>query len=187
MLGDYMKLCFATSNKDKIGEFRDFLLPRGIEVEGIDLDIPEIRDGDPAKIAVEKARYASEKTGKTVLAEDSGLFVDALKGFPGVYSAYAYKTIGLKGILKLMEDEEDRRAKFISAVALAEPGKEPKVFVGEEHGTLTRELRGTKGFGYDPILIPDGYEKTHAEDIEIKRKESHRVRALTKLVGFLGK
>ncbi|MCK4555843.1 MAG: non-canonical purine NTP pyrophosphatase, partial [Candidatus Aenigmarchaeota archaeon] len=64
---------------------------------------------------------------------------------------------------------------------------EPKVFVGEEKGTISSDIRGTDGFGYDPIFIPEGYDKTHAEDIEIKRKVSHRVSALEKLVGFFGK
>ena len=182
-----MKLYFATSNKHKIEEFRDFLGSRNIEVEPIDMEIPEIRHTDVAEVAIEKARYAAEKTGKSVIVEDSGLYIDALKGFPGAYSAFALKTIGLKGILNLMRVEEHRSAKFVSAIAIAEPGAEPKVFVGEEKGTLTREIQGTEGFGYDPIFIPDGYRKTHAEDIEIKRKVSHRVSALLKMVEFFEK
>ncbi len=182
-----MKLYFATSNKHKIEEFREFLGPRSIEVEPIDMELPEIRHTDVSEVALEKAKYATEKTGKAVIVEDSGLYIDALKGFPGAYSAFAWKTIGLKGILSLMRNEENRSAKFVSAIAIAEPGAEPKVFVGEEQGTLTREIRGTSGFGYDPIFIPEGYDKTHAEDIEIKRKVSHRVSALEKLVGFFGK
>ena len=182
-----MKLFFATSNKHKIEEFREFLAGHGIEVEPVDIEIPEIRHTDVSEVALEKARYAAEKTEKSVIVEDSGLYIDALNGFPGAYSAFTLKTIGLKGILNLMVAEEHRSAKFVSAIAIAEPGKEPKVFVGEEKGTLSSGIRGSAGFGYDPIFIPDGYSKTHAEDIEIKRKVSHRVSALEKLVGFLGK
>lgn len=182
-----MKLYFATSNKHKIEEFREFLEPRDIVIEPIDMEIPEIRHKDVSKVALEKAKYAAEKTGKAVLVEDSGLYIDALKGFPGAYSAFAFKTIGLRGILNLMRDEEHRSAKFVSAIAIAEPGKEPKVFLGEEKGTLSAGIRGSAGFGYDPIFIPEGRDKTHAEDIEMKHKVSHRVRALRKMVGFFGK
>ncbi len=182
-----MKLYFATSNKHKIEEFREFLGSRKIEIEPIDMEIPEIRHTDVSKVALEKAKYAAEKTGKAVIVEDSGLYIDALKGFPGAYSAFAWKTVGLKGILNLMRDEENRSAKFVSAIAIAEPCKEPKVFVGEEKGTLSSGIRGKDGFGYDPIFISEGYSKTHAEDIETKRKVSHRVSALRKMVEFFGK
>src|SRR5512137_1928990 len=87
-----------------------------------------------------------------VIIEDAGLFIDGLKGFPGVYSAYVQKTIGNSGILKLMEGMDNRQASFKSVVGYAEPGMEPVVFKGEVKGNIGFEARGTKGFGYDPIF-----------------------------------
>src|SRR5512136_27508 len=87
-----------------------------------------------------------------VIIEDAGLFIDNLKGFPGVYSAYVQKTIGNNGILKLMEGVEDRRAYFKSVVAYAEPRLEPRFFSGVVDGRIGFEARGTRGFGYDPIF-----------------------------------
>lgn len=120
-----------------------------------------------------------------LVSEDDGLFIRALNGFPGPYSEFVYRTIGLKGILKLMEGVVNRDAYFRSVVGLC-MGNEVHLFVGEVHGTISHEPRGSGGFGYDPIFIPEGKELTFAEmGIGEKSKISHRALAFTRLAQFL--
>jgi XTP/dITP diphosphohydrolase len=119
-----------------------------------------------------------------VIIEDAGLFVDGLKGFPGVYSAYIQKTIGNSGILRLMEGMDNRRAAFKSVVGYAEPGIEPVVFRGELKGDIGFEPRGTGGFGYDPIFYVNG--KSLAEmSLEEKNRISHRAGSMKALKQWL--
>lgn len=125
-----------------------------------------------------------EINGDNFFIEDSGLFVEALNGFPGVYSAYVFKTLGYKGLLKLMEGEENRRAYFESVVGLSFKG-EVKIFRGRVYGTIAEKPQGDKGFGYDPIFIPDGYNLTFAQSPEIKNRVSHRKRALEQMLAYL--
>ncbi len=133
----------------------------------------------------EVVREALEEIpGDNFFIEDAGLFVDALSGFPGVYSAYVFKTLGNAGILKLLRGEENRRARFRSVVGL-KLGGEVKLFTGEVLGSIAEEARGEAGFGYDPIFIPEGSTKTFAEDPELKQRVSHRRRALEKLAAYL--
>jgi len=120
-----------------------------------------------------------------VIIEDAGLFVDGLKGFPGVYSAYVQKTIGNPGILKLMEGVEGRSAYFASVVGYAEPGMEPVTFRGEMRGTIGFDARGTMGFGYDPIFYLG--DKSLAQiGIEEKNKVSHRGQSMRALKEWIG-
>jgi XTP/dITP diphosphohydrolase len=111
-----------------------------------------------------------------------------LENFPGVYSRYVYDTIGLQGVLKQMESIVDRVTRFKCVLGLMfEDGSKHK-FVGECKGNLIHEMRGTGGFGYDPIFIPDGYTKTFSElSPEEKNEVSHRGRAMHKLIDFLSK
>ncbi len=125
-----------------------------------------------------------EMEGDRIFIEDSGLFVEALRGFPGVYSAYVSKTIGYKGILRLMKGEENRKAYFKSVVCLKLKG-EIKIFRGKVEGRIAEKARGRGGFGYDPIFIPEGSDKTFAEAPEIKNRASHRKRALEGMKDFL--
>ncbi|MEO2241314.1 MAG: XTP/dITP diphosphatase [Euryarchaeota archaeon] len=176
-----MRILVATGNRAKFREMRDVLREHGIEAERVDVDYPELQSDSPEEIAAYGARYCAESLGKPVIVEDSGLFVDALNGFPGPYSAYVYETIGNEGILRLLEGEEDRSARFISVIGYCEPGGEPVTFTGEVRGRIAEEPRGEEGFGYDPIFIPEGREKTFAElGVEEKCKMSHRARALEK-------
>lgn len=170
------KICFVTTNAGKIREaallFRDY-----IDVEQINMSYPELQDDDLSKIAAYGAKYCAEQLNKPVIVEDSGLFVDALKGFPGPYSAYVQRTLGNKGVLKLMEGEKNRRAEFRSVVGYCAPGEEPTTFTGIWWGELLTEEVGTGGFGYDPIFsyrrFPVGEMTT-----EQKNEVSHRTRAL---------
>ncbi len=172
-------LYFATTNKGKLREVAEIVKP--IKVRQLRLEIPEIRSDDIAKIAEAKAKYAAKATGHAVIAEDSGLFVDVLNGFPGVYSAYAWGKIGNGGILRLMEGVKGRSARFISAVAYSTKSSKPLCFVGILNGKIAGTIRGKHGFGYDPIFIPNGFTRTNGElGLEIKNKISHRKKALEK-------
>ena len=130
----------------------------------------------------------AKKIQTPFIIDDAGIFVEALENFPGVYSRYVYDTIGLQGVLKQMESIDDRVTRFKCVIGLMlEDGSKHK-FVGECKGNLIHEMRGTGGFGYDPIFIPDGHNKTFSElSPEEKNDVSHRGRAMHKLVDFLSK
>ncbi len=170
-----MKLLFATGNEHKVREAREILGP-GVEVEQLKIDYPELQADDLETVAREGAQWVFDEVGKHVFVEDSGLFVDALNGFPGPYSAYVYGTLENEGILKLLEGVRERGASFRSVVAYCD-GAEVSVHVGEVRGTISEERRGTEGFGYDPIFSPDG-DRTFAEAPGMKNEVSHRRRAL---------
>ncbi len=125
-----------------------------------------------------------EIEGDNFFIEDSGLFVEALNGFPGVYSAYVFRTLGYEGLLKLMEGEQNREAYFESVVGLRFRG-EVKIFRGRVYGRIAEEPKGDKGFGYDPVFIPEGYSLTFAQSPEIKNRVSHRKRALEQMHAYL--
>jgi len=108
-----------------------------------------------------------------------------LGGFPGTYSAYVFGTLGCEGILRLIEGQEDRSARFISSIAYVEPDSEVRVFTGIVSGSISHEMRGSGGFGYDPIFVPDGHDRTFAELGDEKNQLSHRYLALRKFGDFL--
>ncbi len=130
------------------------------------------------------AKPEEQKGGHTdarLRKEDAGFFVEALNGFPGPYSSYVYEKIGSEGILKLLNGEDNRAAEFRSAVAYGEPQESIKIFMNKIRGTVTFEKKGTKGFGFDPIFIPNNETRTFAEmSIEEKSDRSHRAGALNK-------
>jgi len=113
------------------------------------------------------------------MIDDSGLFVDALKGFPGVYSSYVFKTVGCDGILSLMRGVEDRRARFECCIGFMAPGGEPFIAKAVAEGTISQEKMGAGGFGYDPVFIPQGYTRSYAQiDLPEKNRISHRGKAM---------
>lgn len=123
---------------------------------------------------------------KPLVLEDSGLYINALKGFPGPYSSYVFKKIGNEGILKLMRSVKDRTAKFVCVVAFAHPKYGIRLFKGEVKGKISLEVRGSKGFGFDPIFIPEGSNKTFGEmDINEKNMFSHRSKAFKQFFQWL--
>ncbi len=175
-----LKLYFRTSNKHKYLEAKEILSKYNIEVEWINKKYLEVQAESLEEVVLEALKNVENNT----FIEDAGLFIDALNGFPGVYSSYVFKKIGNEGILKLMENEKNRRAKFISIVGL-KINDECKIFKGVVEGVIAEGIRGKGGFGYDPIFIPLGYTKTFAEDTKIKNEVSHRRRALEELARFL--
>lgn len=170
-----MRLTIVTSNAHKAKEVAAFFEGM-IDVTHIALDIPEHRSDDVGKIAKGKAMYAYKQLNTPLIVDDTGFSIDALKGFPGPYAAYVLHTIGNTGILKLMEGNVNRNARFTTAIAFADE-REIAVFSGTIHGRITYHPRGCGGFGYDPIFEVE--ERTLAElPLEGKNAISHRARAL---------
>ncbi|MCD1296354.1 non-canonical purine NTP pyrophosphatase, RdgB/HAM1 family [Methanocella sp. CWC-04] len=170
------KLYFVTTNAGKFRE-AEHLFKENFDVEQVNMPYPELQDNDLGKIAAYGAKYCAEELKKPVMVEDSGLFIDALNGFPGPYSSYVQKTVGNKGILKLMEGVENRKAQYRSYLGYCEPGGEPVTFEGIWHVDVSFEEEGTMGFGYDPIT---NYRKYPIGEMEVEQKNevSHRRRAL---------
>lgn len=181
-----VRLTFVTGNKGKLHEATEALKPLGIDVVGSDLKPVEIQAESLHEISRAKCEVLVGRLDPPFIVDDGGLFVAALNGFPGVFSAHALKTLGVPGILKLMEGVEDRRARFEAVVSLYD-GREVRSFHGRCDGTLTREPRAAgHGFGFDPIFVPEGQARTFAElPAEYKNRFSHRGRALAGLVELL--
>ena len=188
-----MKLVFATHNKNKLEEVRK-LIPESIELLSLDdigchEDIAETAETIEGN-ALLKARYVLEHYNTPCFADDSGLEVSALDGAPGVYSArYAGPQRNANDnnnkLLAALESEKDRSARFKTVIALVRQ-REEILFEGICNGEIIRDPRGEKGFGYDPIFLPDGYDQTFAEmSMEQKGAISHRGLAISKLVKFL--
>ncbi|KXA92530.1 hypothetical protein AKJ65_07440 [candidate division MSBL1 archaeon SCGC-AAA259E19] len=179
-----MSLVFATSNKNKFEEARKIAEGHDLELEHRDVPYVEIQADDVVDVVKPSAQQATELLDSPCFVEDAGLFIEVLNGFPGPYSAYVYKTLQNRGILRLMEGKENRRAEFVSAVGYCEPGYEPRIFKGKVRGTITKESRGSGGFGFDPIFMPDlGEGGTFAEmSTEMKDALSHRGESIEKLV-----
>ncbi len=176
---------FATGNIHKFNEARTVLAKYGLAAGMLRAKAVEIQSDSLTEIASASAADAYQRCHLPLIVEDAGLFVDALKGFPGPYAAYVYKTIGNRGLLKLMENLKDRKATFRSAIAYcdSETGK-ITCFTGETQGEITIKQRMTdskSAFGFDPIFQPNGSSKTFAE-ITLKEKNavSHRAQAVSK-------
>jgi len=166
----------VTNNPHKAEEIAGFF-GGTIEVEHVPLEIPEYRDDEIGPIAREKARYAHGILRRPLIVDDTGFAVRALSGFPGPYAAYVYRTLGNRGILRLLEGSDDRSARFVTVIAFADDHG-IRLFEGRLDGTITTSPRGEKGFGYDPIFEIGG--QTLAEmPLEMKNRLSHRSRALS--------
>jgi XTP/dITP diphosphohydrolase len=179
---------FITSNKGKLQEAQAALGPLGYEVRQNNIGYPEPQADTLDEVALFGMEHVKTKIKGAFILEDAGLFIDPLGGFPGVYSAYVLKTLGNPGILKLLGDRKDRGAVFRSCFGYYDPKKGPQLAKGECKGTISMKMRGKGGFGYDPLFIPDGEERTFAEiPIEEKNKIGHRGRSMKVLVELLRK
>lgn len=189
-----MKLVFATNNSHKLSEIRAIL---GQEMEILSLsdigchdDIPETADTLQGNALI-KARWVKERYGYDCFADDTGLEVTALGGGPGVHTArYAYPDrhdpeANTQKLLTALQGETDRTAQFRTVIALILNGEE-HLFEGIVRGEIATEKRGTEGFGYDPVFVPENMGKTFAElGTDVKNTISHRARAVAKLAAFL--
>lgn len=154
------KIRYVTGNWAKVMSAKQALEPLGFEIDNIKMETTEIQANSVEEVAMHSAKEASEKLKCTVLKNDTGLYIDALGGFPGPYTHYVDEKLGENGILKLLEGEENRKACFIEAFAYCEYGKEPIVFKSITKGTIAKEKSGEYGWSWDYIFIPDGKEKT---------------------------
>lgn len=198
---DIEKLVIATHNPGKLKEIQDLLAPLGIDcVSAAELGLPEPEEIGNTFVdnADLKAREAADLSGLPALADDSGLAVDALHGLPGIFSArWAEDEGGNRDFMRAMErvwreveasgPESSRAAHFACALSLARPDDgQVESFEGRVDGTLVWPPRGDRGFGYDPMFVPVGYEQTFGEmDPEEKHRISHRADAFRKLVAAL--
>ncbi len=188
-----MKFVFATNNQHKLNELQAILGDHfellSLEDIGCFEDIPEEQPTLEGN-ARQKAFYVYEKFGFPCFADDTGLEIEALNGEPGVYSArYAGEAkdpqANMDKVLTKLKNEDNRKARFRTVISLILDGEE-KQFEGIVEGEIIREKRGDSGFGYDPVFLPVGYNKTFAEmSLADKNQISHRARAVQKLVEYL--
>lgn len=193
------RIVFATNNQHKLQEIREILSPEfeivSLKEIGCHEDIPETGN-TLEENALQKARYISERYHISCFADDTGLEVKALGGAPGVHSArYAEGTdhdseANMTKLLRELEGKENRQARFRTVIALIELGEDETenvhLFEGIVEGHISTERQGNEGFGYDPIFVPEGYEKSFAALGEtIKNHISHRARAVKKLAEYL--
>ncbi|RPF55440.1 XTP/dITP diphosphatase [Aquisalibacillus elongatus] len=183
----------ATTNKGKVDEFKNMFSSLDIEMVSLMEAFDDVEDVEETGTTFEEnAKLKAETYCKTyqvpVMADDSGLVVDALNGEPGVYSArYAGEAKNDdQNIIKLLnnlEGQSQRNAAFVSVIAYARPGKDTIVAEGRCEGEITEKRKGTEGFGYDPVFVPVGYIQTMAElGSEVKNQISHRKRALDEML-----
>lgn len=182
----------ATANAHKVEEYRRLLAGQSVEIKSL-LDYPNFPDVEEngssfRENASIKALAACKYCDVPAFADDSGLEVEALDGRPGIYSS-RYAATDAERIEKLLNElkgKENRRARFVCAIAIAINGEIIDVFEGEVRGVITDAPRGNGGFGYDPVFQPDGYDKTFGElPSDVKDKISHRANAYAKAVEFV--
>ena len=189
-----MRLCFATNNKNKLSEARDIV---GNDFQIVSLEeincfeeLPETRPTLEGN-SLQKAEFVFNKFGVPCFADDTGLEVDTLNGEPGVLSArYAGEhkdnNDNIELLLKNLRNSPNRKARFRTVITLLGLNSTPSFFEGVVHGVITKERKGSSGFGYDPVFIPDGYTKTYAEmSLQEKSLLSHRALAVKKLEAHL--
>jgi XTP/dITP diphosphohydrolase len=190
-----LRLLFASQNRHKIEEIKP-LLPPSIEVLSLSEvkyfeEIPETSPTLEGN-ALQKAQFIFEKFQMPCFADDTGLEIEALEGRPGVYSArYAGEDKSaddnIQKILRELEGVENRSAVFKTVIALVGVSDKPILFEGIVKGSITKDKRGSNGFGYDPVFMPEGYSTTFAQmSLEEKNKLSHRSRAVKKFAEWLG-
>jgi len=188
-----MELVFATNNHHKVQEIQSLVGDRitllSLKDIGHEGDLPEEQDTLEGN-AYQKAKYVFDHYGFNCFADDTGLEVEALNGLPGVYSArYAGSSKNsqnnINKLLRKIKDKQNRRARFRTVISLIINGTE-KRFEGVVNGEIINDLRGEKGFGYDPVFKPDNYESTFAEmPLDEKNMISHRSKAIKKLTNYL--
>ena len=174
----WVEAFFVTSNHDKAREAAEIL---GADLHTASLDLSEPQGLDVMQVASAKAAAARVALGNPdypVLTEDSGIIFEAWYGLPGALTRWFLESVGKEGLLKMLSAYEDRSARAVCAVAVAATDGSVRTFLGEVGGTIAHEPRGSEGFGWDPIFIPEGLEYTYAELGKEKHVDSHRARAL---------
>src|SRR5919108_3877585 len=167
---------------NKYEEIHAMLKRHGISVKFLKRTLREIQSNSLGRIAAEKSKAAFNVISEPVLVEDDGLFIHALKGFPGPYSSFVFKSIGNNGILKLLSDSKKREAYFLSIVVYND-GTELKPFFGKTEGKISLQPSG-RGWGYDPIFVPRNCDLTFGESRTVKMRYSHRAKAISSFVNW---
>ena len=170
-----MNITFVTSNSDKVRE-AEKILDTSLKREN--LDLKEIQSLSIEEVVRDKAKRAFEELGEPVIVDDTGLFIQEWDGFPGPFSRWFNKAVGIERLCKMIE--KNREAEAITAVGFCRKG-EVEVFKGAVEGEISWKPRGDSGFGWDPIFVPEGYDKTFAELCsDVKNKISMRRKAFLK-------
>jgi XTP/dITP diphosphohydrolase len=178
------KLYFITGNTMKAGEVKAILAEFGIDTVKKELDIEEIQSLDAEKIAKKKAMEAFRMVKKPLITEDTGLCIKAMNGYPGPLIKHFYNSIGLQGIADFLKGR-DRSAEAITVVAYCDSKGNVKTFEGKVKGRISTYVAAGSKFAWDPIFIPEGYDKTYAEiGAEEKNRISQRRKALEKFAEF---
>ncbi|MEK7497685.1 MAG: RdgB/HAM1 family non-canonical purine NTP pyrophosphatase [Patescibacteria group bacterium] len=176
-------LVFATGNKGKLLEAKEIL---GIDVKGTNLEIDEIQSLDPVEVAVKKAKAYYAKLKKPLFVEDFSFFFKSLSNLPGTYIDGFLKSLGNEGLILLLKNRKDKTAIGQATVVYMDRKGKEHVFIGRVKGKITDKPKGDKGFGWDPIFIPDGSVKTFGQmEMKEKNKYSMRKKALLKLKKWL--
>jgi len=176
------EIFFTTSNKNKLHELKK-ILP--IEIKSVELSLEEIQETDVQKVAEDKAKKAFELTGKTVMVEDTGIYLDCLKGFPGALGRWMEKTCGYAVLCDIVKFNKNNSVVTKTCFSFFEKDL-CQSFLGETPGIISETPKGNLGFGWDLIFIPEGSEKTQAEMLpEEKNSVSCRYKAILKLKEFL--
>lgn len=195
-----LTIYFASSNEKKFLEIEKILdkekenlyidkickRKQNFKIRFFKTTLKEIQSESIIEVAEDKVRKAFDIIKKPVIIEDDGLFIEALNGFPGVYSSFVFRTIGNKGIIDLLKDNNKRRAKFLSIISFHD-GKTVESFIGETIGHITTEIF-PGGWGYDPIFRPEEKDKTYGQiDILEKNKLSHRSKSFKRFLEWYNK
>lgn len=190
-----MKICFATNNRHKLEEVIDAVAAEKIQIVslaeiGCNEELPETRNTLEGN-SLQKAEYVLDKYNVPCFADDTGLEIAALNGAPGVYSArYAgpgrNSDDNIRLVLDKLGDNDNRQAQFRTVITLIGVEVRPVLFEGVVKGSVTKARRGASGFGYDPVFMPEGFDRTFAEmTLTEKNKLSHRGKAVEKLIAYL--
>lgn len=175
-------LVFATTNKGKVEEAHAIL---GVPVEIAQLELDEVQSMDMEYVSKRKTEAAYQILKRPVITDDVGVFIEAWNGFPGAFAKFLLDSVGNNKILELLKNETNRNVIVKSALGYHD-GSSVHVFIGEVKGVLTTEQRGSMGWGFDPLIIPDGHTQTYAEmGPEGKNTLSHRKKALDKFREYL--
>ena len=191
-----LEIILATGNQHKLKEVREILSPHGITAYGlkdVNIDIGEVEENgkDYYENALIKAKAVQQFTNLPIIADDTGLEIDAMDNKPGLYTARFAQECGghdkaFAKIFNILKDKDNRKARFICDIVLLNVEDKPLRFEGIVEGKIADKIEGEGGFGYDPIFIPDEVGVSYAKmPQEVKNKVSHRAKALIKLITYL--
>lgn len=182
-----IEITFITGNKKKVQSAQAALDGFDIKVLQEKIDVPEIQDADIRNVAEYSSRFASQKLSKPVIKVDVGFEIEALGGFPGPFSKYINEWLSPVKIVKLLEGEKNRKAKFINVVAYCEPNKNPTSFTSITRGTMAEKPSGKNGWGLDKVFIPNKYDVTLASLNDKERVKVWNTKHWKQLALFLKK